>query len=468
VRDGNVVTALDLERLEALGLRNPSPDWPDLLGRGLLAATLVSILVLYLAEHQPRLWRGERRTVLLVLMILATAALAKVTLPGRADLVYVFPFAATPMILALLLDQQLALVVTVILGLLVGPIAENSLEITMISIAGGAIGALTLRRVERLSAFLWAGIYVALANFAIILAIHLPLGDLDAPRLATLGAISVANGAISAALAATAALPLGYFFGITTLIQLLELAHPSQPLFRRLLLEAPGTYHHSVLVASLAERAAEAVGADTLLTRVAAYYHDVGKTVRPYLYIENQMDGPNIHNDMQPAASAQAIIGHVSDGAALARRFRLPQEIVQVIEQHHGTRLVSFFYAQALRDAQAGEQVPEGAYRYPGPKPQTRVAALVMLADGVEATARANPNRSLEELQRIVGEVMDERLLAQLDESGMSIKDLEATRDAFIIVLQGVYHPRLSYPAVPPALPGSGKTPVVTGLPSPR
>lgn len=476
VRDGNVVTALDLERLEALGLRNPSPDWPEILGWGLLVSVLMAILALYLAEHQPRLWRGERRTLLLALLILATAVVAKLTLPGRADLVYIFPFAATPMILALLLDQQLALVVTVMLGLMMGPITENSLEITMISIAGGAIGALTLRKVERLSAFLWSGIFVALANFAIILAVHLPLGDADATRLATLAAISLGNGAISAALAATAALPLGYFFGITTLIQLLELAHPSQPLFRRLLLEAPGTYHHSVLVASLAERAAEAVGADTLLARVAAYYHDVGKTVRPYLYIENQMDGPNVHDGMPPADSAQAIISHVTEGAALARRFRLPQEIVQVIEQHHGTRLVAFFYAQALRDAAPGEQVPQDAYRYPGPKPQTRVAALVMLADGVEATARANPNRSLEELQRIVGEVMDERLLAQLDESGMSIKDLEATRDAFISVLQGVYHPRLTYPSaiLPPALATrtgesvSGRIPVISALPSAR
>lgn len=469
LRDGNVVTALDLERLEALGLRNPSPDWPEILGRALLATTLAIILALYLAEHEPRLWRGERRTVLLVLLILATTALAKATLPGRADLVYIFPFAAIPMIVALLLNQQLAIVVTVILGLLVGPITENSLEITMIAIAGGAIGALTLRRVERISAFLWSGIYVALANFAIILAVHLPLGDLDVTRLAILAGISAANGAISAALAATAALPLGYFFGITTLIQLLELAHPSQPLFRKLLLEAPGTYHHSVLVASLAERAAEAIGADTLLTRVAAYYHDVGKTVRPYLYIENQLDGPNVHDEMQPAASAQAIIGHVADGAALARRHRLPQEIVQAIEQHHGTRMVSFFYGQALRDAGPGGQadINKDDFRYPGPKPQTRVAALVMLADGVEATARSSPKRTLDELQRIVGEVMDEPLLAQLDESGMSIKDLEATRDAFISVLQGIYHPRLNYP---PALSGSAtnaKTPVVAVLSAP-
>ena len=349
VREGNVVTALDLERLEALGLRNPSMDWPETLGRGILAAALVAILALYLRTHHPALWRGERRTLLLAALIVVAVAIAKATLPGRVGLVYLFPFAAVPMIVALLLEQRLALLVTVVISLLIGPIADNSLEITMISLIGGSVGVLTLQRVERMSAFIWAGLYVALANYATILAVHLPMGDYDLAMLASLAGTSLANGAVSAALVAIAALPLGSFFGITTLIQLLELAHPSQPLFRRLLLEAPGTYHHSVIVASLAERAAAAIGADTLLARVAAYYHDVGKTVRPYFFIENQAEGFNVHDDMEPTASAQAIMAHVPDGVALARRHRLPQEIVDVIQQHHGTRLTSFFYGKAVQ-----------------------------------------------------------------------------------------------------------------------
>lgn len=454
VREGNVITALDLERLEALGLRNPAMDLGEALGRGLLAALLVAILSLYLKAHHPAIWRGERRTLLLAVLIVAAVAIAKLTLPGRVGLVYLFPFAAVPMIVALLLDQQLGLLVALIISLLIGPVADNSLEITMISLIGGSVGVLTLQRVERVSAFIWSGLYVAVANYATILAVHLPMGDYDTAMLVSLAGTSLANGAISAALVAIAALPLGSFFGITTLIQLLELAHPSQPLFRRLLLEAPGTYHHSVVVASLAERAASAIGADSLLARVASYYHDVGKTVRPYFFIENQEEGFNVHDGMDPVASAQAIMAHVPDGANLARRHHLPQEIVDVIQQHHGTRLVSFFYGKAVRQATDGQTILEAPFQYPGPKPQTRVAALVMLADAVEATVRSNPNRSPEEIESAVGKVIDERLMGQLDESGLTLKELETSRLAFVRVLQGVYHPRVTYPTLPqPSLP---------------
>ncbi len=448
VREGNVVTALDLEKLEALGLRKAAIEWPDILATALLVAVLVTVLSLYLARFQPALWRGERRTLLLALLIVLTVAVAKAALPGRAGLVYLFPFAAVPMIVAMLLDGQLALLVTVFLSLLIGPIVENSLEITTISLVGGAIGVLCLRRVERISSFVWAGLYVALANYAVILAFHLPAGDYDVTALASLAGTSLANGGISAALAAIASLPLGAIFGVTTLIQLLELAHPSQPLFGKLLLEAPGTYHHSVIVASLAERAAEAIGADTLLVRVASYYHDVGKTVRPYFFIENQMEGTNIHDTMDSQASAQAIIAHVTDGLALARRYRLPQEVTEAIQQHHGTRPTFYFYNKAVKAAEeAGTPVPpEQPYRYPGPKPQTPVAALVMLADGVEATVRSDPDHSPERLEQLVREVVDERLPEQLDESGLTLRDLESIKRAFIGVLQGVYHPRLQYP----------------------
>jgi putative nucleotidyltransferase with HDIG domain len=449
VREGNVVTALDLERLEALGLRNPSIEWTEILGRGLLVLALVVILALYLSQYHPRLWLGERRTLLLFLLIVITVAIAKSTLPGRVGLIYLFPFAAVPMIAALLLDQRLALLLTVVLSLLMGPIAENSLEITTISLIGGAVGVLSLRRVERISAFLWAGVYVTLANYAVILAFHLPTGDYDAAMWATLAGTSLANGGISAALAAIAALPLGYFFGITTLIQLLELAHPSQPLFRRLLLEAPGTYHHSVIVASLAERGAAVIGADTLMARVTAYYHDVGKIARPYFFIENQVEGANVHDEMEPTSSAQAILSHVTEGVELARRYRLPAEVADVIQQHHGSRLASFFYGKAATAARArGEELSEDSFRYPGPKPQTKVAALVMLADAVEATVRSNPRHSSEELERVVREIVLESLLDQLDESGLTLKELEAIRKAFVSVLQGVYHPRLQYPVL--------------------
>jgi len=458
VREGNVVTAFDLERLEALGLRKAAVDWPDVLARAALVSVLVTILGMYLAHFHPDLWWGERRTLLLAGLLVLTVAVAKATLPGRAGLVYLFPFAAVPMMVAMLLDHRLALVVAVFISLLVGPIAENSLEIATVSLAGGAIGSLGLRRVERISSFLWAGLYVAVASYAVVLAYHLAAGDYDGTLLVSLAGTSLANGGISAALAAIASAPLGYLFGITTLIQLLELAHPSQPLFRRLLLEAPGTYHHSVLVANLAERGAEAIGEDTLLARVASYYHDIGKILHPYFFIENQTGGTNIHDAMNPEASAQAIIAHVTDGMALARKHRLPKEIIAVIQQHHGTRLATYFYNKALQAAgNADSTVPPEPYRYPGPKPQTRLAALIMLADGVEALVRSDPDHSLEHIETLVRQVLDERLTDQLEESGLTFKDLEAIRRAFLEALQGIYHPRLQYPEPPEKTGKKGK-----------
>lgn len=449
VREGNVVTALDLERLEALGLRKAAVDWPDALAKVALVVVLVAILGLYLAHFHANLWWGERRTLLLAGLLLLAITAAKATLPGRAGLVYLFPFAAIPMMIAMLLDHRLALVATIFISLLVGHIAENSLEIATVSLVGGAIGSLGLRRVERISSFLWAGLYVAVASYAVVMAFHLAAGDYDRAFLVSLAGTCLANGGISAALAAVASAPLGYLFGVTTLIQLLELAHPSQPLFRRLLLEAPGTYHHSVLVANLAERGAEAIGEDTLLARVAAYYHDIGKVLHPYFFIENQTGTANIHDSMKPEASAQAIITHVTDGIALAKKHRLPKEIVEVIQQHHGTSLATYFYNKALQIAGDNPNVPQGPYRYPGPKPQSRLAALIMLADGTEALARSDPDHSPEHIETLVRQVLDERLIDQLEESGLTFRDLSSIRQAFIETLQGIYHPRLQYPERP-------------------
>lgn len=449
VREGNVVTALDLERLEALGLRKAAVDWPDALARAALVAVLVAILGLYLAHFHPNLWWGERRTLLLAGLLLLAITAAKATLPGRAGLVYLFPFAAVPMMVAMLLDHRLALVVAVFISLLVGPIAENSLEIATVSLVGGTIGSLGLRRVERISSFLWAGLNVAVASYAVVLAFHLAAGDYDRAFLASLAGTCLANGGISAALAAVASAPLGYFFGITTLIQLLELAHPSQPLFRRLLLEAPGTYHHSVLVANLAERGAEAIGEDTLLARVAAYYHDIGKVLHPYFFIENQTGTANIHDTMKPEASAQAIIAHVTDGVVLAKKHRLPKEIVEVIQQHHGTSLTTYFYNKALQTASDNPTVPQEPYRYPGPKPQSRLAALIMLADSTEALVRSDPDHSPEHIETLVRQVLNERLTDQLEESRLTFWDLASIRQAFLETLQGIYHPRIQYPERP-------------------
>jgi len=236
-------------------------------------------------------------------------------------------------------------------------------------------------------------------------------------------------------------------FAYTTALKLTDLADLNHPLLRDLLVEAPGTYHHTLLVANMSERAAEAIGADALLARVAAYYHDIGKTTQPYFFIENQTDHHNPHDDLHdPYESARIVIAHVYDGIALVQKYRLPRQIADVIPQHHGTMLVAYFYHQAKEQAAKGE-VDEKFFRYPGPRPQSAEAAIVMLADGAEATVRATRPATVEELDKVIQKIFRDRLLSgELDESDLHLRDLDRIRKAFLEILQGQFHPRITYP----------------------
>jgi len=234
-------------------------------------------------------------------------------------------------------------------------------------------------------------------------------------------------------------------FGITSSVRLLELSNPGNSLLRRLQIEAPGTYHHSLLVGNLAEAAANAVGGDALLVRVAAYYHDIGKIKRPYFFIENQM-GDNPHDKIAPTLSTLILTSHVKDGVELAREQKLPQGITEIIEQHHGNSLCSFFYHKAVENNK-NENVTEEEFRYEGPKPQTKEAAMVMLADAVEAAVRSLQNRTSGRVEGIVRKIIKDKLMdGQLDECDLTLKDLDIIAAAFIRVLSGIFHNRIEYP----------------------
>jgi hypothetical protein len=224
----------------------------------------------------------------------------------------------------------------------------------------------------------------------------------------------------------------------------------------------------------MAERAAEAIGADSLLTRVGTYYHDVGKTIRPYFFIENRAEGPDPHSRLDPYTSAQVIISHVKDGIGLARKHRLPQDVIDFIPAHHGTLLVSYFYHQASRQAGSPEGVDRAAFRYPGPKPQSRETAIAMLADGAEATVRSKHPATVDEIEQIVVESIESRMVSgQLDECPLTLDDLRDIRRAFVDVLRGLHHPRISYPSEATALQptpadAAPEEPVKPVRPSPR
>lgn len=458
LQEGQIVKDLDLEKLEAVGLRNPSISWPDALGRLVLVLGVVGSYTGLLYRFQPHLARSVRRLLLAGLVVAVTVTAARLILPGRVGLAYAFPVAAASMVLTLLLGPQVSLGATFVLAVLVGQLWGNSLELAVMTFTGGLVAILWIHRAQRSSAFFYAGLFAGLGNLAILMAFRLISGGLDVAPLLKDGAACLLNGFLSSALAFATFGVLGQLSGEVTVLQLMELSNPNHPLLRRLMQEAPGTYYHSIVVGNLAERAAELVGADPLLVRVGAYFHDVGKLVRPYFFIDNQAGRTNIHDELPPRTSAQIIIDHVREGLELARTYHLPEQIVRFIAEHHGTTLASFFYRRALQEE---ETVDPEAFRYPGPKPQSREAAILMLADSVEATVRsmsqtgklgellASGSEEDGALARLVSGIIEERVRdGQLDECDLSFRDLRTVQKAFVSILRGIYHPRIVYPEI--------------------
>lgn len=450
VEEGKVVTAEHIEALDHFGLRQSQAKWTDFIGVGLLAILGTSLLCLYLARFQPDvLWDGHQ----LLLLVLLTAFFvlgAGLMVPGAVVLRYLSPAPALAMLAAAALGPHAGVATAVFLGGTTGFIADHSLEMTAYAALGGLVAALTLERVERIGALFRAGAFVALAHVGVIAIFRLPQGIVQPADLLAAALVGVANGGISASLALGGLFLVGPLFDITTTMRLIELSRPDHPLLQRLLREAPATYHHSLMVANLAEQAAERMGADALLTRVGAYYHDVGKIARPYFFTENQVEGVNPHERLDPHTSAEIIISHVKDGLELARRYRLPRRIRAFIPEHHGTNRASFLYSKAVQLAGDAALVDGSEFHYPGPRPRNKETALVMLADGCEAAVRAMRPTSAEEVVEIVNRVIAERVAdGQLSECDLTLRDVEIAREAFISALKGAFHPRIQYPDLP-------------------
>ena len=445
LRAGDIVTSLDVEALSTLGLRQAETKWQEVVSNVVFVLLITIVLGLYLARFQQEYWRRWPRMFLLILLLVLFILMAKLMVSDQATRSYLLPTAALSMLLTVLLGPQLAITVTVLFSIVVGFMAGGSLELAVYALIGGLLASLSLRRVEKLNAFFWAGVYVALANLVVILAFRLPKQDYDAVQLLTLASLSLVNGGLSASLTVAGFYLLGTLFDITTSLQLMELARPTHPLLRELMLKAPGTYHHSILVSNMSEEAAGRVGADALLARVGAYYHDVGKITRPYFFIDNQMGGLNVHDRLDARTSAEIIISHVTDGLDLAKKHRLPSKVRDFIAQHHGTSLATYFYRQALESD--GDEVNEEDFRYPGPKPQTKETAIVMLADNCEAAVRGERPESLEGIEELIRKIIGSKMLdGQLDECDLTLRDLDKIRAAFVKILQGVFHPRVKYP----------------------
>ncbi len=445
VQSGQVVTPADVEVLRQLGLLNQGLDLGPVLGSIIFATALVALIGGYFWFLKRKLldsWRVVAMTGLITVVGLAAAD----TLSAVPGLSYLVVPTAAIMITALV-DSGLGLVIAGILALAVAVLTGADLNVALVSFFGGIAGVFGTSRLSQRYDILRAGLLVGLVNLLALLGLDVmeTAGLLQAQVWQYL-VWALVDGVFASILAMGSIPLLEGPFGVITAMKLIELSNPNQPLLRKLLVEAPGTYHHSIMVGNLAEAGTEAVGGNSLLARVGAYYHDIGKSKRPYFFVDNQFGAENPHDRLAPTLSALIISSHVRDGIELAREYRVPEPILNFIQQHHGTTLIRYFYQKAV-DQDNGDGVEESDFRYDGPRPQSKETAIVMLADASEATVRTLKNPTPQAIEQVVRRLIKERLEdGQLDESNLTLKELDVIARTFTRVLTGVFHQRIEYP----------------------
>ena len=448
VQRGQIISPATLEALQKLGLVQSRFTSNNLLSAASLVVLNMSFLVFYL-RRKPRLRKDARGLALITILFLLFLIFGRLIITRSPMLPYIFPLAAYSLTLSVLFGLEPALVSTLPLAIMVTYGLPNSLELSLFYILGGFFGVFAVGNARRLTAFFWAGAAIASSAAVFTVVQRLPQLNTDWLAVSTIIGSAFLNGFASASLAVLLQFLLAQFLGMTTALQLMEISRPDHPLLQLLLRSAPGTYQHSLQVANLAEQAAERIGADTLLTRVGALYHDVGKILNPAFFIENQAPGTrNPHDELDPYASAQIILSHVTDGLELARKYRLPARIQDFIAEHHGTLLTRYQYVNAVNAAGGDEsQVEAQKFRYPGPRPHSRETAILMLADGSEARVRAEKPEDEAGIRELIKSVIQNRVSAgQLDETSLTMHELNVIADSFTTTLRGIYHPRIEYP----------------------
>ena len=448
-RRGQIITPAIFEALDNAGYIRPENKLEDSLAALGLVATLMGFVALYVIRHDESLFNDIRSLLLIASFFLIFLFSARAIIPNRTVIPYIFPLAAFGLTVASLYSLEIGMVLTGILSILTAYGLPNVLDLTLYYILSTFCGILVLGKGRHIGSFFQSGIAIGLAGSASILAYRLPEGLTDWIGLATLSGAAFIAGLASASLTLLFQFLISQILGLTTALQLLEFSRPDHPLLQFILHNAPGTYQHSLQVSNLAEQAAEAIGADAMLTRVGGLYHDAGKAANPQFFIENQIKGKlDTHDDLDPTISAATIIRHVTDGVILAKKYRLPPRLQDFIREHHGTLMTRYQYARALDLAkQENSVVDDKIFRYPGPRPRSKETALLMLADGCEARARAELPKDEEELRELVKKVIDyAQHEGQLDDTSLTLKDLMVITNVFVNSLRNQYHPRIQYP----------------------
>ncbi len=449
VSEGEPVTEKQLAQLESLGLiMGQQADYLGYIGLFVLLLIIFILVGIYIHTFVSDVLASPNLMLLMGLIFIITMAFAVAATYISG---YLIPVAMGVILITVIFGYKLAVILNLVLALMVGLITGGDFSFILVALMGGLVSIYAVTRLSQRSDLARAGFFVAIANAAVILATFLFYGNvsMEYDLLVNFGysmAAGIGSGLLSSVVAIGLLPYLESMFGVSTAITLLELSNPNHPLLRQMLMKAPGTYYHSMMVSNLAEAAAESVRADSLLARVGAFYHDIGKLKRPYFFSENQLSGENPHTKLSPNLSALIIGAHPKDGVELGRKHRLPEPILDIAAQHHGTSMISFFYQQALENSDR-EKVSADKFRYEGPKPQSKEAAIIMLADAVEAGVRSlskpTSNRVETMIRRMIKEKLDD---GQLDQSDLTLKEIDRISEAFVYIMSGIYHSRIEYP----------------------
>lgn len=446
VSEGEPITGEQLSVLEDLGLLDKSSGREFFIMYVVLAVFVVLVFVLqnvYIAKNHKETYKDTKMMILINTVSIISFILSRVI---GALSPFAIPLTSAPILLSLLIDYRLSMVICSLNVLVISALVNFNPQVMLLALLSAILGSTSLKKMQQRNDIM--RLSVSITIFSAILTFT--TGVLISNNLGEVLSISLISGVgvIFSAILAIGFLPfLESTFDVVTSLKLLELSNPNNPLLKKLLMEAPGTYHHSMLVANLAEMAAEEVNANPVIARIGAYFHDIGKTKRPYFFGENQIGRENPHNNITPNLSTLIITSHVKDGVELAKEYNMPKVIKDIIEQHHGTTLVKYFYYTLKNNSENPDEIKEEDFRYPGPIPSSKEAGIIMIADSVEAAVRSISDPTKGKIEEMVNNIIKDKLYSgQLDDCDLTLKDLEKIRKCFLKTLNGIYHQRVEYP----------------------
>ena len=449
VSTGEVITPVIWEALQELGLISPQSTLLKYISSLLLVFAVVVMEGVYVYRYRKHLMEYDYKSLVTILgLYLIFLFLARIFIVNRSVVPYIFPIAAFGLVVSSLINYEVGIIFTIGLGTLTAYGQSNSVELTIFYIISSIVAIFILQRGRRITAFFYTGLVHGLIGSAAVIAYRLISTYFDTEGILTLIGASFLNGMASVSITLIMQYAVAALLGKTTALQLMDLSRPDHPLLQLIMTNAPGSYQHSLQVANLAEQAARSIDADPLLTRVGALYHDAGKAMNPSFFIENQVSGAiNTHDDMDPAESASTIIKHVEDGLKLAREYHLPPEIEAFISEHHGLSTTQYQLSKARKLYGEKTEIEISNFQYPGPNPHSRETAILMMADKVEARARAEIPKNDVEIHKIVDTSIDSILQnGYLNDTSLSMKSIQSIKKSFFNTLKNTYHQRLKYP----------------------